>query len=293
MLYDTPTPELQTLTPGQHDVVVFAVLAAAFALLAHTLHSWRSASEVGVRYRPAVVAALCIGAVATVSYALVHHAVDTGFTLVDGVYEPGEPARSSLFTRYVDWSVTVPLLTVELLAVCALAGARARRVRASTMAAAFLMVVTGFVGSQVVAEGRSTGALVGWGLVSTAFFGYLYVALVGAVRGSRGSMSAESFASLRNAAVVLLSTFGVYPLVYAVPVFVDVTPSWFVGMQVAYSAADVVAKVGFGVLVFKVAKLRTAEDLAAGAETHPEPVWVSSVHEADAVAPHEPEPRQH
>jgi len=56
-------------------------------------------------------------------------------------------------------------------------------------------------------------------------------------------------------------------------------------MQLAYSAADVLAKVGFGVLVHKVAKLRTAEDVVAGRETHPEPVWVSDVHRSDAVLP--------
>ncbi len=45
------------------------------------------------------------------------------------------------------------------------------------------------------------------------------------------------------------------------------------------------AKVGFGVLVHKVAKLRTAENVAAGVDTHPEPVWSSSVHKSDGVLP--------
>jgi hypothetical protein len=56
-------------------------------------------------------------------------------------------------------------------------------------------------------------------------------------------------------------------------------------MHVAFSAADVVAKVLFGVLVHKVAKLRTAADVAAGEDTHPEPVWVDGVHHSDAVLP--------
>ena len=106
-------------------------------------------------------------------------------------------------------------------------------------------------------------ALVVWGLISTAFFAYLYVALIAAVRASLPTMGAEAATSLRNATIVLLSSFGIYPLVYAVPVFADVTPAWFAAMQVGYSVADVVAKVGFGVLVHKVAKLRTAEDVAA------------------------------
>jgi bacteriorhodopsin len=284
-LADSPPPELQTLTRGQYDLVEFALVGAGFALLAYALYSWTSRDEVGVRYRPAVLAGLCIGAVAALSYLLLFLRWGHGYELTDAGYVPGDEARLALSPRYVDWSVTVPLLCVELLAVCSLAGARARKLRASTMAAAFLMILTGYLGSQVVGEGRDTTALVVWGLVSTAFYAYLYVALIGAVRTSVPAMGREAAVSLRNAAIVLLGAFGVYPLVYAIPVFVDVTASWLTTMQLAYSAADVLAKVGFGVLVHKVAKLRTAEDVASGRDTHPEAVWVSNVEHSRAVLP--------
>lgn len=67
--------------------------------------------------------------------------------------------------------------------------------------------------------------------------------------------------------------------------FVDVTPAWLTTMQVGYSVGDVAARVGFGVLTQEVAKLRTAEDVAAGIDTHPESVWSSNVHKSDAVPP--------
>jgi bacteriorhodopsin len=280
---DPPVPELQTMSPGLYDVVQLAILGAGFALFAYLLYSWISRDEVSARYRPSSYAAVCLAAVATVAYLLLHLDWDSGFRFEGGVLVPNEEARTTEGTRFIDWSVTVPLLTVELLAVCSIAGAAARRLRFTTMAAAFLMIVTGYVGAQVVDQGRDTVALVGWGLVSTVFFAYLYVALIGAVRRSLPTMGPEAAASLRNATIVLLSSFGIYPLVYAVPVFADVTPAWFTAMQVGYSVADVVAKVGFGVLVHKVAKLRTAEDVAAGVDTHPEPVWSSNVHKSDGV----------
>ncbi|MFW3169590.1 bacteriorhodopsin [Geodermatophilus sp. CPCC 206100] len=282
---NSSVPELQSLSPGLYDVGQLAILGAGFALLAYLLFSWISKDEVSARYRPSSHAAVCLAAVATAAYLLLYLDWDSGFRLQDGVYLPNEEARTTESTRFIDWSVTVPLLTVELLAVCSIAGAAARRLRFSTMAAAFLMIVTGYVGAQVVDQGRDTVALVVWGLVSTAFFAYLYVALIGAVRRSLPTMGAEAAASLRNATIVLLGSFGIYPLVYSVPVFVDVTPAWFTAMQVGYSAADVVAKIGFGVLVHKVAKLRTAEDVAAGRDTHPEPVWSSHVHKSDGVLP--------
>jgi bacteriorhodopsin len=282
---EPPVPELQTMPLGLYDVVQYAILGAGFALLAYFLYTLTSRDEVSARYRPSSYAALCLAAVATVAYLLLYLDWDGGFRLEGGVYVPNEEARTTESTRYIDWSVTVPLLTVELLAVCSVAGAAARRLRSSTMAAAFLMIATGYLGAQVLDQGRDRTALVVWGLISTAFFGYLYVALIGAVRRSLPTMGPEAAASLRNATIVLLSSFGVYPLVYAVPVFADVTPAWFTAMQVGYSAADVVAKVGFGVLVHKVAKLRTAEDVAAGIDTHPEAVWSGNVHKSAGVLP--------
>jgi bacteriorhodopsin len=288
---DTPAPELQTMSLGLYDLVHFALMAAGFALFAYFLYTWAGRQEVGRRYRPAMHAGLCLAAVATVSYLVLFLKWDSGFTLVDGVYEPNAEARFTGSTRYPDWAVTVPLLTVELLAVCSLAGKRARNLRATTVAAAFLMILTGYVGAQLVADGRDRTALVVWGLVSTAFFAYLYVALIGAVRASLPHMGREAGVSLRNATIVLLAAFGVYPLVYAIPVFADVTPAWSATVQVAYSAADVVAKVGFGLLVHKVALLRTAEDVAAGVDTHPEPVWTSNVHHSAGVLPEVGHPR--
>jgi bacteriorhodopsin len=284
-LADTPTPELQTMTLGEYDLVEFGLVAAGFALFAYFLYSWTSREEIGARYRPSSHAALCLAAVATLSYLVLFIRWDTGFDLSGDVYVPNEEARLSVSPRYIDWSVTVPLLMVELLAVCSLSGARARRLRATTMAAAFLMILTGYLGAQVLDSGRSTTALVTWGLISTAFYVYLHVALIGAVRASLPTMSAEAAVSLRNATIVLLSSFGVYPLVYAIPVFADVTSTWLTTIQLAYSAADVVAKVGFGVLVHKVAKLRTAEDVAQGTESHPEDVWVGNVKHSSGVLP--------
>ncbi|TFV62144.1 UNVERIFIED_ORG: rhodopsin [Bacillus sp. AZ43] len=282
---DTPTPELQTMPLGLYDLVQWALLFAFFALFAYFVHSWTSRTEVSVRYRPSVLAGLCLSGVAMLAYLLLYQDWDSGFRLEGEVYVPNEEARTSESTRYIDWSVTVPLLTVELLAVCSVAGARARSLRFRTMAAAFLMIFCGYLGSQLLAQGRDVTALVVWGLISTAFFVYLYVALIRAVRESMPTMGREAAVSLRNATIVLLGSFGIYPLVYAIPVFADVTPAWFATMQVAYSVTDVVAKVGFGILTHKVAKLRTAEDVRAGIDTHPEPVWSSNVHKSDGVLP--------
>lgn len=277
--------ELQSFSPAQYDLVFYFQVVAAFALFASFLRSYSSRNEVSAKYRPAVLASMCITAVAAVSYLVLIIKWDTGFTLQGNLYVPNAEARLSVVPRYMDWSVTVPLLTVELLAVCAYVGRKARRVRAGAMAAAFLMILTGFIGAKVINEGTNIGALWLWGMISTAFFIYLYFVLIFAVRDSMATLSKPAGRTLQVAATLLMTVWVTYPLVYAIPVFFNSTPRWTVGIQIAFSVADVIAKVGFGALIHKVAMLRTAQDVNEGHDTNPEPIWISQEQYSEGVQP--------
>ncbi|MDF2442770.1 MAG: hypothetical protein JWR01_973, partial [Subtercola sp.] len=48
-----------------------------------------------------------------------------------------------------------------------------------------------------------------------------------------------------------------------------------------------IIKLGFSTLTHRVAKLRTAEDVRAGDDVHPESIWISSVKQSDAGVPRE------
>lgn len=267
----------------QHDLVLYGLAFAGLALGAGFVFALTTRSEVSKRYRAASTASALICGVAFLSYVLIVTSWLTGFRPTDAVGSRWVPKPGTVVGeyRYADWSVTVPLLTAELLAVCSLTRGKALWARARTMAASFLMILTGFLG--VIGVGQSsasrTSALV-WGAVSTVFYAYLYVALARAVRDTLPTVSAETGTSLRNAAVLLLSIWGAYPLVYLIGVFVGPgRAGWALTAQLTLCAADVVAKVGFGALVHKVAKLRTAEDAAlpeaAVPDVYPAEVYVS------------------
>lgn len=269
-------PEKVPLTQAQHDLVVLAVVVAGFVLFAAFLHHAAARDEVSARYRPAVVAGMCVTGVAALSYVLLLHEVKTGYDPVDGRWVPNAEALQTISTRYLDWAVTVPILVVELLAVCTLLGGRLSRARTVAMAAAFTMIVTGYLGDQVFAGGESRFWLCFWWAVSSACLLVVYAVLVPAVRRSTRELPPEAGRALGRAATVLLGAFLVYPVVYLVQVVAS-GGWWTTAMHLGFSTADVVAKVGFGVLVHKTAKLRTAADVAAGDDTHPEPVWVDHV----------------
>lgn len=256
----------------QYQLVLYALSAAMLALLASTVYSIVQRHEVSKKYRPALVASGIITLVAALGYAFLVARWLGAWTAQGDEYVPNLAEPFSDSYRYSDWSVTVPLLTVELLAVCTLAGTRLRNARATAMAAAFAMIATGFLG-QIADEGTggNTAAAVAWGLVSTAFFLVVYAVLGAAVRASLRELPADAGVSLRNATVLLFGVWGVYPLAYLVFVFLgDDRPNWAVTVQLAFCAADVAAKVGFGALIHKVAKLRTAHDANTGESRTPD-----------------------
>lgn len=278
-----------TYTEAQWDVVLGGFVLAFFALLGTSVYLLVTRKELSARYRPSSDTGAVICLVASLSYVLLVAAWISGFTF-DPERLTFSPSSSTLqfrnSYRYVDWMMTVPLLTVELLAVTTLAGRRATRTRAVWMALGFLMILTGYLGAAVW-SGR-LGHLV-WGLVSTVVFVPLYVGLLRTGLRSARELGGEAGSHLRSATLMLAWTWGVYPLAYLVPFFAADSARWAVGRQLAFDVADVYAKVGFGFYVHACAKARTARDVAERETPHPEPVYVNTEKRADAVPvqPHE------
>lgn len=280
------------LTTGERAIIYYSLVVAGIAMLAMFVRTWTSRQEVGSRYRPALFASLGVTGAAFLSYVVLVLKFDLGYTQTGGdatgagsMWMPNKDAIWSWAPRYMDWSITVPLLTAELIAVSALVGLAATRVRAIAMPAAFLMIFTGYLGGVVIGDGNSLAALWTWGIISALFMVVLYVLFVYVLLQARGRISAESARALKLAVILQLVVFFAYPIIFGFQGYTARDGAWTVAAQVTLSLADIAAKVGFGSLIHKLAKLRTAEDVAAGEETHPESVWVSSAKKADAVLP--------
>jgi bacteriorhodopsin len=280
---DALAPWNASLTLAEHSIIVYSLSVAGLALFAFFVKSLVSTKEITQRYRPSVYAGMCITGIAFLSYLLLVLAFAFGYERDGDSWVPNATAILSWAPRYFDWTVTVPLLVIELLAVATLAGAAARRARTVGIAAAFLMISTGFVGGVVVDSGTNTGALWLWGVISGLFMVVLYVLVIYVVvKGSRDLAGTAVPATLRNAGILLIVTWLAYPIVFGLQ-------GWGHGgavitwMQVVLSAADIVAKVGFGSMIHKIAKIRSAIDVEQGVDTHPESIWISSEKLSDAA----------
>jgi len=165
--------------------------------------------------------------------------------------------------RYADWLLTVPLLVAELVVVAGLAKDVARKVTPRLVAAALLMVATGYPGETAAAG--SSARLV-WGIISSVFMLYvLYELFAGEVGKALKSQSGAIGKKLNNIRYLLLFTWGVYPIAY----ILGDEKSWLAdvlnlsgndattAIQVGYTIADVLAKPVYGLVIMSVALARS------------------------------------
>ena len=274
-----------TLSDGEHTIVLYFLVVAGMALLAGLIRTAVSRVEVGSRYRPATISRLAVATIATLSYAVIVLEFVRGYTRVASGWKPNAEAVFTFAIRSMDWSVTVPLLTFELLAVCALSGTALRAVQRLAASGAFLMILAGFIGVFVVG-GDDRGTLLVWGAISSVFWIFTDAVLVWAVRRSSSELTPQAAALLRSATILLLSGWVIYPIIFVVQIY-SFGGAWTTVIQIALCATDVLVKIGFGGLVHRVAKLRTAEDVRAGSDVHPEAIWISSEKVSDAGLPRE------
>lgn len=277
-----PPPWLATLTTSEYLLTVYFLGLTCLAMIASIIRVTVTGREVGTRYRSATVARLAVSAIASVSYVSILVFFLTSYTATPAGYLPNAQTVLTMALRYMDWSVTVPLLVIELLTVCTLAGPKARRVRAIAASSAFLMIFTGFLAMFGAGANREDVRLVFlFGGLSCLFLALTVIVTARAVYDSRVGLTQESGSLLNREAMMLLSSWILYPIVVSLQIFAS-GGQWTTTVQVGLCVVDLIVKIGFDGIVHRVAKLRTAEDVRAGFDIHPESIWISSVKQSDA-----------
>ena len=181
---------------------------------------------------------------------------DQAFELVDGTYVQADQLFAGQL-RYVNWMVTVPILLVQVLVVLDLARAQLLRLRVLLVVSGLAMVLTGYVGQFSLGDSLTT-ALV-WGTVSTVPFIALLALLAPVIARGERELPGEAGVTYGHFRYVFLFFWGLYPIGYLVAALV-VTPTGAALEQTLFTAADIGSKVFYGVLLTKVARLRSVAD---------------------------------
>jgi bacteriorhodopsin len=250
------------LTAGQFSLVYNAFSFTFAAMAAATLFLWFGRSQVGPAYKTALTISGLVCAIAAYHYFRIFESWNAAYGLADGVVTSTSVAFNDAY-RYVDWLLTVPLLLVELILVMGLARAAtiSKSLRLGVLAA--LMVGLGYPGE--IATDAGTRLL--WGGLSMIPFLIILYELFFGLRESIKNQP-ENARGLVNLAIwVTVLSWSFYPVVYFAPLLFGAENANITTMsgeaavivQVGYTIADIVAKAGFGVLIFMIASAKSAE----------------------------------
>ena len=255
--------ELPVLSIAQFDLVYNGFSLAIAAMGAGLLYFVLSRGQVAPAYRTALTVSSLVVAIALYHYLRIFEGWAVAYDFDAGVFLPtgeggaysptGRPFNDAY--RYVDWLLTVPLLLTEVVLVLRLKrGAAGMITRLSV--AAVLMIVTGYPGE--VSTDTATRLI--WGTISTIPFLYILYVLWVELGRSLGAQPAKVQVLVRNLRLLLLASWGVYPIAYLAPVLGFDGASAIVALQTGYTVADVIAKPVFGALIVWIAIEKSRAD---------------------------------
>ena len=233
---------LEVLTIPEDDPVAFTFFTGYMAMFAASVFFYFERSRVSEKWKTSLLVSGLITTIAAVHY----------YYMRDYYGQTGENPTA---LRYIDWTLTVPLMCVEFYLLTKAAGAKIGLLWKLVVAAAF-MLVTGYIGEAFNPEGGSTSHSVLWGVLSTVGYVYiLYTAWFGEVKQlADKSGDPRIVRSVRILAWFVLVGWAIYPIGY-----MFMPGGWLSSLgdpsnvDLFYNIADAVNKIGFGLVVYSLA----------------------------------------
>ena len=232
----------------------YSMLVAMFSFAASVVFSAGTRTHVAPEHNTSRVLTACICLVAAISYYFIqdYYRRFLGSTGGEPTYEESKEAFLAIGQlRYMDWTVTTPLLIIKMMMMAKVRGSRGYRLLAIALIGDVWMIATGYIGEQQLAGDNAieVGPRLIWGAIST--LGYLAVvyALYRVWKEYASQALPIERRAFRYMAATVVTFWGVYPIGYILIAVTGIDPDL---LQVAYSIADVINKVGLGIIVYLV-----------------------------------------
>lgn len=249
---------MPTLSIGQYDMVYNALSFTIAAMGAGFVFFLLARGTVAFKYQRVLEIAAIIVAIACYHYFRMFSSWTSAFTHDGANFKPTNELFNEAY-RYADWLLTVPLLLVELLTVIYVVGKSDKNLSGRLIVAAALMILLGYPGE--IASDMTTRFI--WGTLSSIPFVYIVATLWREVGTAMARESEEVRGLLFTVRLVILASWGVYPIAYLLPLLHLSPDVALVGKQVGYSIADIIAKPAYGLLIYAIARVKTREEQAA------------------------------
>jgi|TARA_B100000809_G_scaffold2459_1_gene2831 sensory rhodopsin len=233
---------LNILAIPKDDPVAFTFFTGYMAMLAASVFFFFERGSVDKKWKLSLLISGLITGIAAVHY----------FYMRDYYMATGDNPTA---LRYIDWTLTVPLMCVEFYLLTKAAGAKKSLLWKLIIASAW-MLVAGYIG-EAFSDG-STGHSVQWGVIST--IGYIYI-LYTAWFGEVAQLAEKSNSlavknGVRTLAWFVLVGWSIYPIGYMCMDggWLNTAFGWeSSNVDLWYNIADAINKIGFGLVVYSIA----------------------------------------
>ncbi|MFZ4106728.1 bacteriorhodopsin-like [Flavobacterium sp.] len=218
------------------DYVGFTFFVGCMAMMAASAFFFLSLNQFDKKWRTSVLVSGLITFIAAVHY----------FYMRDYWASFQE---SPTFFRYVDWTLTVPLMCVEFYLILKVAGAK-QSLMWKMIFLSIVMLITGYAGETI----DRPNAWV-WGLISgIAYFVIVYEIWLGEASKLAQAAGGNVLSAHKILCWFVLVGWAIYPLGYMLG-----TDGWYTSIvgkgsvDVAYNLADAINKIGFGLVIYNLA----------------------------------------
>lgn len=226
------------------DPIAFTFFTGYMAMMAASVFFFFERGSVDGKWKLSLLVSGLITGIAAVHY----------FYMRDYYMATGENPTA---LRYIDWTLTVPLMCVEFYLLTKAAGAKVSLLWKLIIASVW-MLVAGYIGEAFNPPGGSTSHSVLWGVISTLGYVYiLYTAWFGEVAQlAKNSNSVVVEQGIKALAWFVLVGWAIYPIGYmCMPGgWLNIALGWnSTNVDLFYNIADAINKIGFGLVVYNIA----------------------------------------
>ncbi|MDZ7604334.1 MAG: bacteriorhodopsin [Cyclobacteriaceae bacterium] len=226
------------------DPIAFTFFTGYMAMLAATVFFFAERGSVDGKWKLSLLVSGLITGIAAVHY----------YYMRDYYLATGQNPTA---LRYIDWTLTVPLMCVEFYLLTKAAGAKVSLLWKLIVASVW-MLLAGYIGEAFNPEGGSSSHSVIWGFISTLGYLYiLYVAWFGEVAQlAKNTGDRVVIRGIQTLAWFVLVGWAIYPIGYmCMPGgWLNTSLGWSSSnVDLIYNIADAVNKIGFGLVVYSIA----------------------------------------
>jgi len=233
---------------GHALVIGYAAQAAGFIYFGMTMNMTK-----GKNYRLSSIYGMIVMLSAFILLYNQWKAWEDNFSLQDnGNYSATGRTLFSNGYRYLNWSIDVPLLLLQLVLVSGIdVGTGFNNKNLQVTSSGLLMIYLGYIG-QFFENDEKVGPLITFGVIGCVFYVIMLAVVLQCLSHAKANFKTDSAKyKMKLVAFIFIVFWTIYPISYFMPVL-SYTANGVVVRQFIYTIADVVSKVIYGIILTQI-----------------------------------------